>query len=125
MTAANDLGSMDSAAKQRFVLRAAQRNQSDSEGRSIFWSRHAIVELVNESWSRESIEAGFLTCEVIEDYPAGPRALPDCLVLGSFRSDETFHAVLAIDQNNERVLVVTVYRPSSEEWQDGWRIRRT
>jgi hypothetical protein len=74
------------------------------------------VELVNESWSRENIEAGFLTCEVIEDYPAGPRALPDCLVLGISQSDDAFHAVLAIDQNNERVLVVTVYRPSSEEW---------
>jgi hypothetical protein len=106
--AANPMGSMDSESKELSVRLAAQRNQSDSEGRSILWSRHAIVELVNEDWNRENIEAGFLTCEVIEDYPAGPRALPDCLVLGSSRSNEAFHAVLAIDQNNERVLVVTV-----------------
>ena len=116
---------MDSASKEFSVQQAAQRNQYDSEGRSIFWSRHAIVELVNESWDRENIEAGFLTCEVIEDYPAGPRALPDCLVMGTSRSGEMFHAVLAIDHENDRVLVVTVYRPNSEEWQDGWRIRRT
>ncbi len=116
---------MDAAAKQLSVRQAAQKNQSDPEGRSILWSRHAIVELVNEGWVRENIETGFLTCEVIEDYPAGPRALPDCLVLGTSRSGEIFHAVLAIDSDSDRLLVVTVYRPNSEEWQDGWRSRRT
>ena len=125
MTAANGAGNMDSAAKQRSIRQVARRNQSDPEGLSIFWSRHAIVELVNEGWSRENLEAGFLICEVIEDYPAGPRALPDCLVLGGTQSGQAFHAVIAFDENNERVLVVTVYLPISEEWQDGWRIRRT
>ena len=117
--------SMDADAKQLSVRQVAERNQSDPESRSILWSRHAIVELVNEGWGRENIEAGFLACEVIEDYPAGPRALPDCLVLGASRSGETFHAVLAIDRENNRLVVVTVYRPNSEEWQDGWRSRRT
>ncbi|HIM61484.1 MAG TPA: DUF4258 domain-containing protein [Dehalococcoidia bacterium] len=84
-----------------------------------------MVELVNESWDRDNIEAGLLNCEVIEGYPAGPRTLPDCLVLGTSRSGDTFHAVLAIDLENERILVVTVYRPNSEEWLDGWRVRRT
>ena len=116
---------MDATAKQLTVRQMAERNRADSEGRSILWSRHAIVELVNESWSRGNIEAGFLTCEVIEDYPAGARTLPDCLVLGTSHSDEIFHAVLAIDSDNDRLLVVTVYRPNSEEWHDGWRIRRT
>ena len=116
--------SMDATAKQLSVREAAERNRSDSEGRSIYWSRHAIVELVNEGWSRENIESGFLTCEVIEDYPAGPRALPDCLVVGALNSDVIFHAVLAIDSINDRLLVVTVYKPNAEEWQDGWRIRK-
>ena len=117
--------SMDAAAKQISVRQAAESNQTDPEGRSIFWSRHAIVELVKEGWSRQSIEAGFLTCELIEDYPAGPRPFPDCLVLGVSSSGETFHAVAAIDLEGIRLLVVTVYRPNSEEWQNGWRIRRT
>jgi hypothetical protein len=116
---------MDPEDKQRSIRRVAERNQADPEGLSIFWSRHAIVELVNESWSRENIEAGFLTCEVIEDYPAGPRALPDCLILGTSKSGEVFHAVLAIDGDNDRLLVVTVYKPDSEEWDDGWRNRKT
>ncbi|MQF96306.1 MAG: DUF4258 domain-containing protein [SAR202 cluster bacterium] len=89
-----------------------------------YWSRHAIVELVNETLNHESIESGFLTCEMIEDYPAGPRALPDYLVLGTSSSGEIFHAVLAIYNSNERLLVVTVYAPTAEESQDGWRIRR-
>ena len=116
---------MDAASKQNSLRQAAQRNQSDPDGRSIFWSRHAIVELVNESWDRGNIETGFLTCEVIEYYPAGPRSLPDCLVTGNLGSGDPFHAVVAIDIENERVLVVTVYRPNAEEWQDGWRNRRS
>ena len=116
---------MESSSKQRYVREIAQSNRSDREGRSILWSRHAIVELVNEGWSRENIEAGFLTCEVIEDYPAGPRSLPDCLILGNSNSGEIFHAVLAIDSVDKRLLVVTVYKPNPEEWQDGWRSRRT
>jgi hypothetical protein len=116
---------MDPNAKQISVRQTVERNQSDPEGRSILWSRHAIVELVNENWSREDIEVGFLTCEVIEDYPAGPRALPDCLILGTSHSGEIFHAVLAIDSGNDRLLVVTVYKPTREEWQDDWRTRKT
>lgn len=82
--------SMDTAAKQFAIRQTAEKNRADVEGQSVFWSRHAIVELVNEGWVRESIEAGFLACEVIEDYPAGPRALPDCLVLGTSSTGEIF-----------------------------------
>jgi hypothetical protein len=64
------------------------------------------------------------TSEVIEDYPALHRPLPDCLVLGYLATGEPLHAVIALDEANDRLFIVTVYKPSREEWQDDWRTRK-
>jgi len=61
---------------------------------------------------------------ISSDYMTLHRALPDCLVLGWLGSSEPFHAVAAIDEPNDRVFVVTVYKPSKEEWEDDWRRRK-
>lgn len=37
---------------------------------------------------------------------------------------EPCHAVVAIDEENDRLLIVTVYRPSLEEWEDDWSRRK-
>jgi hypothetical protein len=82
------------------------------------------VELVNEHWERRAVETAFLTGEVIEDYPTAHRPLPDCLVLGTMSGGEPIHAVLAIDNDANKLFVVTVYRPSVEEWENDWRTRK-
>ena len=61
---------------------------------------------------------------MIEDYPAQHRPLPDCLVLGYLATSEPMHAVIALDEANDRLFIVTVYKPSHEEWQDDWRTRK-
>lgn len=38
--------------KQAFIRWKAEQNRSDPEGARIYWSRHAIAELVNEGWDR-------------------------------------------------------------------------
>ena len=63
-------------------------------------------------------------CELIEDYPALHRPLPDCLILGWLAPDEPLHAVVAIDLERDRIFMVTVYRPCAEEWEDDWRTRK-
>jgi hypothetical protein len=70
------------------------------------------------------VEEALQDGEVIEDYPAAHRLLPDCLVLGWLATGEPLHAVIAIDEVNDRLFVVTVYEPSLEEWKDGWRTRK-
>lgn len=115
---------MDTAAKQQIIRQIAQENGGDPEGAKILWSRHAITELVNEDWERQAVEQGLQTCEVIEDYPHVHRRLPDCLVLGRLPSQESFHAVVALDQSQDRLLIVTVYSPSKTEWEDDQRTRR-
>lgn len=115
---------MNTEDKQNFIRWKASQNQSDREGAKIRWSRHGITELVNEGWSRVLVEEALQYSEVIEDYLTLHRPLPDCLVLGWLATGEPLHAVIALDEVNDRLFVVTVYKPSPEEWEDDWRTRR-
>jgi len=115
---------MDTGAKQDFISWKAHQNRADPEGAKILWSRHSIAELVREGWSRAMVEEGLSDSEVIEDYPTLHRPLPDCLVVGWLATGEPFHAVIALDEVNDRLFVVTVYKPSPEEWKDDWRTRK-
>ncbi len=38
--------------------------------------------------------------------------------------EQPFHAVAALDERQDRLLMVTVYAPSREEWESDWRTRR-
>jgi hypothetical protein len=110
--------------KQAFIGRIASRNAADDQGRAILWSRHAITELINEGWSRRMVEDALCQTLVIEDYPTLNRPLPDCLVLAWSEQGVPIHAVIAIDQENERLFVVTVYQPSPEEWNYDFQTRK-
>ena len=115
---------MNSEDKQDFIRQQASRNRLDPEGNRILWGRHGITELVNEGWHRNLVEEALEDSEVIEDYPTLHRPLPDCLVLGWLTTGEPFHAVIGIDELNDRLFVVTVYKPTLEEWKDDWRTRK-
>ena len=110
--------------KQDFICRQARRNLLSEGGERILWGRHGITELVNEGWDRRLVENALQNCEVLEDYPTLHRPLPDCLVLGWLTTGEPCHAVIGIDEANDRVFVITVYKPSREEWEDDWRTRK-
>jgi len=102
----------------------ACENLSSPEGAKILWSYHGIRELVNEGWTRALVENALQNCEIIEDYVSQHRPLPDCLVLGRLATGEPMHAVIVVDEANDRLFVVTVYELSWEEWEDDWRTRK-
>jgi len=110
--------------KQTFIRRKARENTNSTDGSQVYWSRHAITEMVQDQLTRPEVETALQDCDVIEDYPATHRPLPDCLVLGQLPSTHPIHAVIAIDQARDRIFVVTVYRPSAERWEDDWRTRK-
>jgi len=115
---------MDREEKQAFIRRQARENLVDPEGAKILWSRHGILELVNEDWNRVLLEEAFQYSEIIEDYPPLHRPLPDCLVMTRLATGEPCHAVLAIDAAKDRLFVVTVYKPDAEEWENDYKTRR-
>lgn len=85
--------------KRDFIRSKASQNRWNPDGEKILWSRHGIGELVNEGWLRSQVEAALET-------------------------GEPMHAVIALDEANDRLFIVTVYKPSREEWQNDWRTRK-
>jgi hypothetical protein len=110
--------------KQAFIRRKARENGESSDGTQVYWSRHAITEMVQDQLTRPEVETALENCDVIEDYPTTHRPLPDCLVLDQLQSTQPIHEVIAIDEARDRIFVVTVYRPSPERWEDDWRTRK-
>jgi hypothetical protein len=109
--------------KQTFIRQKATESRDLCIDTKIYWSRHAITALIDDGLSRIEVETALQSCEVIENYLAVHRPLPDCLVLG-FRTDHSaIHAVIAVDEVNDRIFVITVYLPAKDRWLDDWRTR--
>jgi hypothetical protein len=116
---------MDAANKQAFICAKARENANDPHSSKVLWSRHGIAELSNEGWDRSTVERALEECVLIEDYAHLHRPLPDCLILGFMASREPMHAVVALDAVNDRIFMVTVYRPFPEEWKNDWTTRKS
>lgn len=84
---------------------------------------HAQQQSQARKISRAEIESAILAGQVIEDYPDDPRG-PSCLVLGYTTQRRPIHIVLAYPVKGQRMKVITVYEPSADKWQAGWRRRR-
>jgi len=115
---------MDHLEKQLFIRQKAAENRSDPEGAKVYWSRHAIAELINDNLTRPEVERALEQSQIIEDYPIGHRPLPDCLVLAELSRTQPIHAVIAVDKAKDRVFVITIYVPSTERWHNDWRTRK-
>lgn len=70
---------MERAVKEASIRRLARTSRGGRD--TVLWSRHAISRLAMAALSRSAVEDALTNCEVIEDYPAAHRPLPDCLVL--------------------------------------------
>lgn len=108
---------MDATAKQHFI-------QSKATEQKVKWSIHALAELSSESWTVSQVEFALRRAEIIEDYPHMHRHLPDCLILSFALTGEPLHAVVALNESRDYILVVTVYRPNEQEWENDWRTRK-
>lgn len=61
--------------------------------------------------------------EIIEAYP-DDKYLPSFLLRGESEG-QVFHAQIATDVNDRNVRIVTMYLPAPEDWDSGFRSRRT
>jgi hypothetical protein len=80
--------------------------------------------MVADDVGRRQIERALQTCEINEDYPTLRRPLPDCLVLGWLTPNKPVHAVIAVDLEQDRLLIITVYLPNDREWENDYRTRK-
>ncbi len=83
---------------------------------------HASEEAKNDLLMIDDIF--FATChgKIIEKYPAD-KPYPSYLIFGETIDGKPVHSVWAFDQDDKIAVLVTVYRPHSELW-DEWVIRK-
>jgi len=82
---------------------------------------HALREEMEESLTAREVEEALLQgFELVEDYPNDPRG-HSYLILTWVR-EKPVHVVCA--PHEEVLIIVTVYIPSSEEWEEDFKARR-
>jgi len=113
---------MNFGEKEKFIRQKAVEH-IPAINEKIYWSIHAVKKLRIEKLRKAEVENCLKRCIIIEDYPMKGRPLPDCLALGFVNSDP-IHSVIAIDRDFDRILIVTVYRPSAERWKNDWKTRK-
>ncbi len=76
-----------------------------------------------EELRKREVEDSLKECIIVENYTMEGRPLPSCLVLG-FIGSGPVHSVMAVDRDFDRIFVITVYKPSSERWENDWKTRK-
>jgi len=109
--------SIAAADKEQFI-------QARASALQIRWSTHALGELAEDRLTVSEVERALSQATVLEDYIQTNRYLPDCLVLAFSQNSEPIHAVIAVNEAQDYILVVTVYRPNLKEWESDWRTRK-
>ena len=61
---------------------------------------------------------------VVEEYPDDTPYL-SALVLGRTSSERPLHIVCAYAEAEDRAVVITIYQPDPERWEDGFRRRKS
>jgi hypothetical protein len=72
--------------------------------------------------SREAILSSVDTYEIIEEYPKD-KYLPSYLIFAEYKG-QIFHIQIATDLDNERVIIVTTYKPTHDKWEKDFKTRR-
>ena len=82
---------------------------------------HAIERMFQRNISEQQVQDVIIKGEVVESY-SDDKPYPSYLVLG-YSQGVAFHVVYAVDEE-DNIIVITVYRPSLEKWQNDLRTRK-
>ncbi|MGH2404170.1 MAG: DUF4258 domain-containing protein [bacterium] len=88
----------------------------------ILFRVHAIQRMFRRGIAVEDVRAVLEAGETIERYP-DDTPLPSRLVLG-WRGTRALHVVVADNEPEDKLMVITVYEPDIGQWEPGFRRRR-
>ena len=86
-------------------------------------SDHAFDEMQEDDLDLENVLHSLENGEIIEQYPKS-RIAPSCLINGVDYEDNSVHSVWGFFKEKLFSVLVTVYKPSNEEWRDDNKTRR-
>jgi len=87
----------------------------------VFWTYHVNMRLKGRFIPREKVLSSVDTFEIIESYPVD-KYFPSYLIRFE-NENQVFHVVFAVDKKGDNVRIITVYKPSSDEWDNEFRRR--
>ncbi len=98
------------------------------ERNSIPWHKHALERMVERGISRDDAKGAVMQGDIIEYYP-GDYPLPALLIHHSGRKALhvaccMLHVVLAYDEMDKVVNIVTVYQPDLAHFEEDLKTRR-
>lgn len=86
--------------------------------------KHCILRMRQKTISVDEFKEAMLHAEIIEyyedDYP-----FPSALLLGFTSSGRPLHAVVALDKDDERLWIITLYEPKTKLWDEQFKNRRS
>lgn len=85
-------------------------------------SDHADEEAEADDLTFDEIYFSVLHGEIIENYPTD-KPYPSCLIFGRTFSGAPIHSVWAYNNENQWIVLITVYRPDPNRWIN-WRERK-
>lgn len=88
----------------------------------LVFSVHALRRMFERRISVDDVAAVIGSGETIENYP-DDKPYPSRLVLG-WNGARPVHVVVAQNLSDNELIVVTVYEPDAELWDDNFRRRR-
>ncbi len=92
----------------------------------VLYSGHARREMLREEFgpiTDQEVYEAICDREVIETYP-DDAPYPSVLIFGVTSSNRPLHAVCAYNSDNRQVVMITVYHPNADYWEDYRRRKR-
>lgn len=87
------------------------------------FKKHTVLRMRQRKITADEVKKALQGCKIIEYYPED-RPLPSGLVLGYTENNRVVHAVVAADEIEEMLWIITVYEPTPLEWEKGFEKRR-
>ena len=87
-----------------------------------FYSNHAVKQMFQRSISTEEVEYVITNGETLKEYPAD-NPYPSKLLF-AFCENRPLHAVCSFNEAERIIIIVTVYEPSTEIWENDFRTRK-
>ena len=88
----------------------------------IEWKAHSLKRMLERSISKADVVNVIRTGDIIEEY-SNDTPFPSCLVMGAAHNS-VLHVVIACDESNEIIFVVTAYWPDTQVFHDDFKTRR-
>ncbi len=95
----------------------------DLKGENMIFRIHAVQRMFERNIGAEDVRKVLSEGEVIEEYP-DDTPYPSRLIFG-WCEGRPIHVVVAINEKERSVIVVTVYEPEKEKWDADFARRRS